>query len=357
MVDTRWHIILSHDVLCYNITKLIIQKELNKMKKTALFLVFGLFWHSSVFAKDIKVAVSIAPLHSLVSMVLGNLGQADLLAGRAANSHNLAMRPSVRRLLNNADIVFIIDKGMERVYAKAREDNLVAMTDHHSGSTELTLIPRRIFEIDRPPIKRHDHDNHDAAPDTAPDTDDADDTDDDHDTDGHGHFDTHSWLDPDNAVIMLDIIAAELTARYPEYGGQFMANAAAAKTALADLDAELSALLLPYKERNFIAFHDTYIYFEQAYGVDALASIVSHNHAAVSIKRIQKIREIISANNIQCLFYEPQFDHKILDAVDPDKRLMRIELDPLGSNQTAGETLYPAMMHRLGQSVIMCLKG
>ncbi len=320
------------------------------MKKTALLLALGLFWDSSVFAKDIKVTASIAPLHSLVSMVLGDSGQAKLLAGRAANSHNLVMRPSVRRLIKNSDIIFIIDRGMERVFAKAGEDNIAAMTDHkdHIDSTELALIPRRIFDIDRPPIKPHDHDNHDQ---------DAQ-TDNDHNTDdGHGHFDIHSWLDPRNAAIMLDIIAGKLTAAYPEYGGQFMANAAAAKIALADLHAELSAMLLPYKGQKFIAFHDAYIYFEQAYGVDAVASVVSHNHATASIKRIQKIREIIRENDIQCLFYEPQFDHKILDAIDPDKRLIRIELDPLGSKQPAGKTLYPAMMHSLGQSVIMCLKG
>ncbi len=321
------------------------------MKKTIFLLGLMVFWGSSAFAKDIKVAVSIAPLHSLVSMVLGDLGQADLLAGRAANSHNLVMRPSVRRRLNDADIVFIIDKGMERIYARAA-NNFVAMTDHHSGrggDAELVLIPRRVFEIDRPPIKRHDHDNHDA---------DAPDTDDDHDTnDDHGHFDTHSWLAPRNAAIMLDIIADKLTAAYPEYGGQFMVNAAAAKTILADLDAELSAMLLPYKGQKFIAFHDAYIYFEQAYGVEAAASVVSHNHAAASIKRVQKLRGIIDANDIQCLFYEPQFDYKTLDVIDPDKRLMRIELDPLGSRQPIGETLYPAMMHSLGQSVIMCLKG
>lgn len=52
-----------------------------------------------------KVAVDIAPVHSIVSAVMGDLGTPDLVIPAGASPHNHALRPSEARALDQADVV------------------------------------------------------------------------------------------------------------------------------------------------------------------------------------------------------------------------------------------------------------
>ena len=129
-------------------------------------------------ADDIHVAASIRPIHSLVQMVLGDVGEAELMMTGTSSPHGGTMRPSERRILARADLVFIIDPHFESAYSKALPpaERLVALAD----TDGMTLLDRRPMSV-RLDHDDHDHDDHD-----------------DHDEHDHGedaHHDEHDEHD------------------------------------------------------------------------------------------------------------------------------------------------------------------
>ena len=56
-------------------------------------------------AAPLSVATDIPPVHSLVSMVMGDRGEAVLLMDQGADAHDFQLRPSQARSVANADSV------------------------------------------------------------------------------------------------------------------------------------------------------------------------------------------------------------------------------------------------------------
>ena len=336
-------------------------------------------------ADDINVAASIRPIHGLVEMVLGDTGEATLMKSGATSPHGGNMRPSERRALATADLVFIIDPNFEDAYKKALppEDRLVTL----SASEGLTLLERRldlVFEhFENHDHEENGHDDHDdhAHHDEHDEHDDHDehahhdehDEHDDHDEhahhddhgdhdDHHGHdhgdefYDLHLWLDPDNAIAMVKTIRDRLSARYPEHQASFIANADAAIAELRALDAELESKLAPVAGKGFMTHHDAFYYFENAYGLTSKASIYNHHDAAASIGRLRQLRHIVGEENVICMFHEPQYNNDVLHVIDPDHKLKQAELDPLSADLEAGPDFYGQLMRRLAERMSTCLQ-
>ena len=81
------------------------------MKYVIILLLYAL--SSSLFAKTGNIVVTIKPLHSLVSGVLGDTGKATVLITGNTSPHHFHLKPSHVRLLQNADAVFYIDEEFE----------------------------------------------------------------------------------------------------------------------------------------------------------------------------------------------------------------------------------------------------
>src|SRR6185436_3744679 len=97
------------------------------------------------------------------------------------------------------------------------------------------------------------------------------------DNHGHGHtaspeeaVDGHAWLDPDNAIIMVDRIEQVLSAKDPANAAAFKANATRLKAKLDALAAELGRDLQPIASRPYIVFHDAIQYLEHRYGLNVV---------------------------------------------------------------------------------------
>jgi zinc transport system substrate-binding protein len=307
---------------------------------------------SPAMAAEINVAASIRPVHSLVQMVLGDLGEAELMMTGQGSPHGGVMRPSERRALADADLVFIIDPGFETVYSKAlpRDGRLVVLSE----AEDVYLIEKRTETL----FGHHEGDDH------AHHGHDKDD-DDHHEDHDHGHedkhdhgdefLDLHIWLDPENASAMLRMIRDRLATRYPAHREAFALNTSAALAELDRLDDDLRAMLTPVQERGFITHHDAYAYLEKAYDLSPKAAIFDHHDAAADIGRIRALRHVIETENVICLFHEPQFDNDIVLVLDPDGRLKKAELDPISADLPSGADFYPLMMHRLAAKMSDCL--
>ena len=170
-------------------------------------------------------------------------------------------------------------------------------------------------------------------------------------------MDPHVWLDPLNAKAMVRAIEKTLSDIDPRHAGQYQKNAGQMQARLDRLDQQLAAELKPVTDRPFMVFHDGYQYFEKRYHLKAVGSVVFQLDQASSAKRLRWLHQLIKEKGVVCVFAEPEFSRKKIDALIRGTDIRTGVLDPLGSALPPGPDQYFAMMTQLGQSAKSCLAG
>ena len=321
---------------------------------------------------DIRAVASIKPVHSLVSLVMGDKGKTSLLIDGAASPHTYALTPQQAREMQNADVIFwvgehleaFLKKPLQTVGANARQIELMATP----GIKTLSFREGGAFEA-------HAHDNHDGHDDHGhKDHDDHDDhgqkdhahkDHDDHDEhDDHGHkdhahsadeTDPHIWLSPDNAKAMLHYIAHVLGELDPDHKAEFDQNAEQASSRIDQLIASIKADLDPVKEGEFIVFHDAYHYFEDRFGLQATGAISLSPERMPGAQRVAEIRALLQDGHIRCVFTEPQFEPRIVTTILEGTNRKSVEIDPLGAAVSSGPEMYFALLDAMRTSFVNCL--
>lgn len=328
-----------------------------------------------------RVATDIAPVHSLAAQVMEGVGEPDLLMAPGASPHGYSMRPSEAQALQDAEIVFWIgealtpwlERGIETLASDAEIVELLGA----GGSEMLPSRDTAIFEHGEDHHDEHkdDHDKHDDDHDKHDEHEDHADEDkhhhDDHagekdheehageggghDHHDHGENDPHAWLDPDNAKAWADLIAATLAKADPANAAAYVANAAAAKARL-DVQAQaIAARLNAVRGKQFIVFHDAYQYFEHRFDMPSSGALSLSDARKPSPARITEIRDHVAANDITCVFAEPQFNAGIVNAVSDGADIKSGVMDPLGSANAPGADFYSALIDDLAAAVVDCL--
>lgn len=323
-----------------------------------------------------RVAVDIAPVHSLVTRVMEGLGTPSLIVQSGASPHEYSLRPSEAQALQDADLVFWIGEDltpwMEDSIGTLAGDAVVTTLLDADGTVLLDIREGALFEAHSHGNEEHadgeDHDHEEHADDEAHDHEDhaeeddhdhqehggAEDHDDHHDH-AHGDHDPHAWLSPENAANWLNVIAARLSAADPDNAGAYYANAAAAREEIAAVSSEVNASLDPVRDGRFIVFHDAYQYFETAFDFPASGAISIGDATDPSPARIAEIQDRIADENIQCVLSEPQFNPGLVATVMGGSAAKTSVLDPLGSGLETGAGLYPQLLRSLANSLADCL--
>jgi zinc transport system substrate-binding protein len=302
-----------------------------------------------------RVAVDIAPVHSLVARVMEGVGTPDLILPPGATPHEYSLRPSEAAALQEADIVVWMGEDltpwMEDAVETLAVDAAVMTLLEADGTTLLDFREGALFEA-----HTHDHGDHDHGHD---DDHDHDHGDHDHDHEDHAHdhgeHDPHAWLSPTNAAAWLNLIAAELSAADPDNAGAYFANAAAARAEMEALSAEVNGILDPVRGGSFIVFHDAYQYFEADFDIPASGAISLSDATDPSPARIAEIQGRVSSEGIDCVLAEPQFNPglvaTVLDGTDANTGV----IDPLGVDLEPGPTLYPQLIRNMATTLAQCL--
>jgi zinc transport system substrate-binding protein len=274
-----------------------------------------------------SVLATLKPVHSLVAGVMQGVGEPQLLIGGALSEHSYELKPSDARKLQSADVVIEIGPDMETY--------LIGPIRTLGGGSTVVVLERapgvRLYPA------RHgglwgEGDGHD-----------------------HGPNDPHIWLDPRNAVAMTRAIAAALVKRDPAHAALYRANETRQIALLEALDRELAAKLAPVRDRPYIVFHDAYRYFEERYGLHSAGAVTVAPERPVGTRRVATLREAVANGRAVCLFREPQFPPKLIEALDEGTKARVGVLDPLGADLAPGPGLYPRLLRDLAQSLTGCL--
>jgi zinc transport system substrate-binding protein len=290
-----------------------------------------------------NVVVSILPIHSLVAGVMQGVGVPALLVPVGASPHTYAMKPSDARHLQDAQIVVWVGEHLENYLERPLESlagraNIIEV----SAIPEITLWPTRAGGAFEAHDDAHEHGHSHAkgkkgsAPPAEP--------------------DMHLWLDPDNAKLIVQHIAAQLSAADPANAQAYGENARTMEARLATLDTNIKARLATVQDRAYIVFHDAYQYFERHFGTRIAGSITVSPDQAPSAKRLTELRQRMRKTSTICVFREPQFPAPIIDSLISGTGVRSGVLDPEGADLTPGPDAYFTLMERIADSLAGCLK-
>lgn len=260
------------------------------------------------------VVVTIKPLHSLVAGIMEGVGEPYLLLSGRQSVHHLTLKPSQAKAIHNADLLVWIGPAFENHLKK-----IVQYSDVPSlmlmGVEKVTLLPLQ---------------------------------------GGITAFDGHIWLDPMNAVEIVEAVAARLIIIDPANGDAYRRNSRDLVRRLVKLDVTLASIVKPAQGTLYLVYHDALRYFENRYGLKG-ELVALHSEQPLSVKRVLQVKRFIAANDINCLFHEPNFQPERLAVFQEGVSVKGYAIDPVGLGVEAGPKGYFTIMERIAQSFEQCL--
>ena len=322
-------------------------------------------------AETPRVAADIGPVGWIVSAVLGDESNVDVVLGPNMSPHGAALRPSSARALERADMVVWVGPELTPGLAQAIEQRDPDSATLTLGSLDgLVILPARegggFGEGHHHGEDAHGHDDDDHADDHADEHADehgaehdhghdehAEADHDDHASDEHAgtetNADPHLWLSPENALLWSRAIAEALTELTPSEAERYAENAAAFEADVLAAQQAVSDLLAPVAGRPFLAGHDAYQYFEAAFNLEAIGAISASDAEAPSAGDLADLKADAAKRAVDCVAVEPGFNAGLIDAVLPDAR--RETIDQLGRESSD----YPTWLTTMGEGFARCL--
>ena len=259
------------------------------------------------------VVTDIAPIQSLAAQVMAGIGTPVLLADHGADPHDMQLRPSQRRALQSADLLFWIGPEMTPWLI-----DLAA-----AGPARSVPLSHSAGVILRAPMF------------------------------GPGE-DPHIWLDPVNGKAILARIASELAALDPANAPRYAANAEAAQTALDALTVSIAAQLAPGTGTPLIVPHDAFAHFAARFPVTILGAVARGDAAQPGAAALADLRARAAAEGAACVFAEPHEPDGQPAALAADLGLPLGLLDPEATALDPGPGLYAGLLRGLADAIAGC---
>lgn len=268
----------------------------------------------------LQVLASIKPLALIAQEVAGDQADVITLLPITASPHDYPLKMSDHKRLRAADLVLWVGPELESFLARPL-GNLVA--DKLITSYQLAGLhwPDEV-------TSDHQHSNH-----------------------KHSGKDPHIWLNPRNAIVISQELAARLAQLQPESAALFHTNARRFAASVELLDQQLAQQLAPVKEVGFAVYHEGYGHFVGRYGLHQVAYVTYTPERRPGAKHLQELREVLAKEG-KCLFMEPYYKAQGMEAMAKTLNLQVGLLDPIGEQQVSS---YQQLLQQLSQSFLTCL--
>ncbi len=245
--------------------------------------------------------------------------------------HHYSLRPSERRMLAEADLVFWIGPSMEsfmpRILGSLRNKQKSVPLIQTQG---LKLLPLRQMDNEH----AHDEHRHNET---------------DHDL---SKLDAHFWLDTHNADILVDAISQQIIRFDPEHRQQYQSNSQQLHHQIAQLRKNLQQSLSTIKS-PFLTYHDGYQYFEAEFGLHN-AGFIAASELQPGARRISELKTLIKEQDIECIYYDAPTEPAILKSLQTNSKAKTAMLDPVGIFIPPGKEVWFEIMNSLNKQFINC---
>ena len=129
-------------------------------------------------------------------------------------------------------------------------------------------------------------------------------------------MDPHIWLDLANARIMVDTIAAAMSAKDPANSTYYTANAAELKQKLTQLDADYRKGLASCKTRTFLhGGHYAFGYLAKRYNLHYDAAVSVNADAEPTAQRMAELIRQVKKSGVRYIFSEEMVSPRLTEAI------------------------------------------
>lgn len=286
---------------------------------------------SPTLAAPPKVVTSIKPVQALVKMVMGSLGNPELVIPATASPHTFAMKPSQAKMLEDAEVVFWIGPGLETT--------LIGPLDNLAGKAQVVEL------LEAPGLRliRFDEDEH---------TEDAHA----HEAHDHGNIDPHIWLAPSNARKMVLHIADIMSQIDPANADTYAKNAKKARQRITILSRKTMDFVAQMRYTPYLVQHDGFGYLALEFGFNEVGHIQTTPGREPGAKHVAEIIDLIKSKDVKCLLHEPQFAPKLAERLNAETRIAIREVDPMGIHLSLSDTTYVRIIQGIIVSMETCLQ-
>ncbi|WP_168188940.1 zinc ABC transporter substrate-binding protein [Thiomicrorhabdus sediminis] len=296
--------------------------------------------------KGVIVTVSIAPLAGLIEPLLDENDSLQLLLNASSSPHGFQLKPSHLKALHQSELVVMNGAGIDAWLNKSLF-SIYAPVVQFANLKDIKRLPVREGGAWQ---AGHDHEHGQGS----------------HAEHKDLVVDGHLWLELDNAVQLVKVVSRELQRLAPYKKQQIATREAKFVQALQALDKQVQEMLSAVKSRPYLVLHDAFQYFEKHYGLNAVGSIQLNPSIAPSIRRVYELRNKVLAKEVVCVFKEPQFPERRIQAVTRGTDVKIGVADPLGVGSAGQSTSrqssdkgfvgYEKLYHSLAHEVFKCLQ-
>ena len=293
--------------------------------------------HSS-FA-ELRIVTDIAPVHGLAEKVMEGVGSPSVIIRPGSDPHYYNLRPSEAANIEKADAIFWIGPELTPWLASAL-DNLAGDAEHISlldvkGVHLLTGGHHHGHDDHKDHGDHKDHDDH--AKKSEP-------------------VDPHAWLDPENAIAWLAVIADEAAHHDPANEARYRENAKRAAQAISEQQARISKILASEEMPAIFAQHDAYRYFEARFDFELAGALYDKENEAPSPAHISELHALTKKMEKACLLAETDIENNVVASVFENTALYIIDANPSGLIRSSNDNGYFGLFDALEAGLEECAK-
>ena len=283
-----------------------------------------------------NVVASIKPVELLVKAVAGDSVEVSTLVPPGSSPHNYSMKPSQRRALEQADVIFWVGPDMETFLNRL-------LGGKEFAGRAVAFLESEGDESDHDEHHdEHDHHGHD------------------HESEAHHHDhgdgeDPHIWVDPMLALDMAKDIRdalAELEGANPE---QLNANLERFQTELLNKEQSIRASFAGLDNVSLFAYHDAFTRYAEHYGLTLEGVLTLNPELSPGARHIADVQAKLEAANHPCLLTEPQFNRQWWRSITEGLNVTFSTWDPLATNIESTPSGYIDFQQSVADAVLKCL--
>lgn len=252
--------------------------------------------------KKIKVAATIYPLFDIVKIVGGEKVDALLILPPGSSPHTYEASPTQIKEMQNVEIFFTIGAGVdvwaENIAKSVKDSNIIKLDQY------INLKSFKHQEHEEEHKEEHEHE--------------------------HGSLDPHYWLSPNNAKIMAEQIAQQLSLSDSSNKEYYTLQAQNFINELNNKDVEWKNKINELEKKEIVVFHDAWGYFVDHFGLEVVATFEPFPGKTPSPQYMIELQKEVKEHNITALFIEPQLSKEAVTTLANDLKIKIGVLDPLG---------------------------
>ncbi len=265
-------------------------------------------------AGTITVAVSIPPQAEFVERIGGDRVRVLVMVPPGANPHTYEPAPHQLVELSEAALYIKVGSGIE--FELVWLDRIVSMNREMLVVDASEGIKPGAAEIAGGDYASDDTRNRAAPEPTGGDHQPA-----------HSEIDTHIWVSPRNAMIMVENTCRGLIAVDPEHREYYTARLDEYRKELAELDRSIERLFAGKTNRKFIVYHPAWGYLARDYGLEQVS--VEAEGKEPTARGMKHVIDQARRLGIRAVFVSPQFNTKSAEVIAREIGGDAVHADPL----------------------------